>query len=88
VKLVPEVEAEIPAITDINDLTKQTRSEVIAEGIKLAMNITNFEATNYDRERHLAGRDAAGPNPHDASAKLCAHLAAFPGSARLQLTAL
>jgi hypothetical protein len=88
VKLVPEADAEIPAITDINDLTKQTRSEVIAEGIKLAMKITEFEATNYARERRLAGHDTAGPNPHDASAKLCAHLAAFPDSARLDLAAL
>ena len=36
-------QSEVPAITDINNLTKQTHSEVTAEAVKLAMNMVEYE---------------------------------------------
>ncbi len=43
-KLDEETEAEVPAITDINEFTKQTRSEVQAEAIKQAINLIECES--------------------------------------------
>jgi hypothetical protein len=56
VKLDPAREAEVPAITDINHLAKQTRSEVTAEALKLA-----FQMTDYDTATFFHSRRAAEP---------------------------
>ena len=42
-KLSEQEAAEIPAIASINDLTKQTHSEVTAEALALALQMTDFE---------------------------------------------
>jgi hypothetical protein len=43
-KLTEAEDAQVPAIASINDLTKQTHSEVTAEAIDLAMQLVNLEA--------------------------------------------
>jgi hypothetical protein len=60
IKLNPEIEPEIPAIAAINDLTKQTRSEVAAEALEHA-----FRMVEYDTAAYLyANRsDIHGPRP-------------------------
>jgi len=42
-KLSEQEDAEVPAIASINDLTKQTHSEVTAEALNLALQMTDFE---------------------------------------------
>jgi hypothetical protein len=68
VKLEDASDPEVPAITDINELTKQTQSEVTAEGIKHAINLLDLEAGLLTREarqkRALADTSrSAGPSP-------------------------
>ena len=43
VKLEEEETAEVPAIVDINELTKQTQSEVTAKALHLAMEMVDYE---------------------------------------------
>jgi hypothetical protein len=43
-KLTEQEEVHVPAIVSINDLTKQTHSEVTAEAIDLAFKMTDIEA--------------------------------------------
>jgi len=43
-KLTEEEAAEVPAIIDINELTKQTQSEVTAKGLELALQMVDYEA--------------------------------------------
>ena len=58
-KLEPEEAAEVPAITSINDLTKQTQSEATASAIEMALQLTDIKAgvlvrrtrAEYDAER-------------------------------------
>ena len=47
VKLHEEAADQVPAITDINDLTKQTHSEVTAEALKLALRMTEYETSTF-----------------------------------------
>ena len=47
VKLNEEYAQQVPAITDINHLTKQTHSEVTSEALTLALKMTNFEVGTY-----------------------------------------
>jgi hypothetical protein len=42
-KLTEQEQAEVPAIASINDLTKQTQSELTAEGLKLALQMLDYE---------------------------------------------
>jgi hypothetical protein len=49
VKLAAEVEPEVPAITDINHLTKQTHSEVTAEALKIAIDMMDCESRAFLR---------------------------------------
>lgn len=42
-KLDEDDAAETPALTDINELTKQTRSEVTAEALEHALKMVNYE---------------------------------------------
>ena len=65
-KLDPEAEPEVPAITSINDLTKQTQSEVTAEAIGLALQLTDIQPgmpvrrtrAQFDAARFLASRES------------------------------
>jgi hypothetical protein len=57
-KLTGEEAAEVPAIAAINDLTKQTHSEVTAEAIELATQMIDYEAATYLRNLRL-NRDKA-----------------------------
>jgi hypothetical protein len=57
-KLTGEEDAEVPAIASINDLTKQTQSEVTAEAIDLAVQLINVETEvatfkNFQRMQDL-----------------------------------
>ncbi len=47
VKLAEEDEPFVPAITDINEFSKQTRSEVTAEAMKLAIDMLNYESGTF-----------------------------------------
>ena len=58
VKLSEQQVAEVPAIASINDLTKQTHSEVTAEAIDLAVKMINLETTNCLRT-HRERQDQA-----------------------------
>src|SRR4051794_9004120 len=40
-KLTPEEEAQVPAIVSVNDLTKQTHSEVTAKAIEMAIKMVD-----------------------------------------------
>ena len=46
-KLNEEEATQVPAITDINNLTKQSHSEVTSEALTLALKMTNFEVGTY-----------------------------------------
>ncbi len=59
-KLDEETEAEVPAITDINNLTKQTRSEVQAEAMKQAITLLDYESKVLI---HGARQNVPGSNP-------------------------
>jgi hypothetical protein len=50
VKLDEETDAEVPAITDINELTKQTQSEVTAQALEIAIKLADWETKSYMRE--------------------------------------
>jgi hypothetical protein len=64
-KLEPEEAAEVPAITSINDLTKQTQSEATASAIEMALMLTDIKAgvlvrrtrAQYDAEKALRMAD-------------------------------
>ena len=43
-KLTEEEEAEVPVLADINELTKQTQSEVTAEALEIAVKMIDLEA--------------------------------------------
>jgi hypothetical protein len=57
-KLEPQEAAEVPAIASINDLTKQTHSEVTAEAINLASKMFDVE-TGIFRQRVRRDQTAA-----------------------------
>ena len=66
-KLDEEEEAAVPAIVDINDLTKQTHSEVQAEAMKQAINMIDLEShilMRQSRQERLASTPS--PTPIDA----------------------
>jgi hypothetical protein len=47
VKLRKEAADHVPAITDINNLTKQTHSEVTSEALTLALRMINLETSTF-----------------------------------------
>ncbi len=65
-KLEEEDEADVPAIAAINELTKQSRSEVVAEAMKQAVNLVDLEC-NVLRADALKQR--IGPNPAPVPAR-------------------
>jgi hypothetical protein len=64
VKLSEEDEAAVPAITDINELTKQTRSEVTAQALDLALEMVNYQSETFKLQT-LQGRS---PRPAPTAA--------------------
>jgi hypothetical protein len=61
-KLDEVQDAQVPAITEINDLTKQTRSEVTSEALKLALNMVEYETAVFQNGAITRNR-AATPSP-------------------------
>jgi hypothetical protein len=61
IKLAEEIEPEVPAITDINHLTKQTHSEVTAEALKLAVEMIDLEGKAFLRDART--NDGTGATP-------------------------
>jgi len=68
-KLTEEEEAQVPAIADINELTKQTQSEVTAEALDLALKMVNYEAGTF-RLQSFGNARATRPAPADAALRL------------------
>ena len=60
VKLTGQEAAEVPAIASINDLTKQTHSEVTAEAIELAIKMMDYEAGAFLASRRRAAAAQTG----------------------------
>ena len=60
VKLTGQEAAEVPAIASINDLTKQTHSEVTAEAIDLAIKMLDYEAGSFLASRRRAAAAQTG----------------------------
>jgi hypothetical protein len=63
VKLTGPEAAEVPAIASINDLTKQTHSEVTAEAIDLATKMLDYEAGSFLASRRRAATAQTGGLP-------------------------
>jgi hypothetical protein len=61
VKLTPQQTADVPAIASINDLTKQTHSEVTAEAIDLAVKMLDYEAGSFLASRRRSETTPARP---------------------------
>ena len=63
IKLSPEEAAQVPAIADINELTKRTHSEVQAAAIEMAIKMMDYEAKTYlrDATRHSEARNEPKP---------------------------
>ncbi len=76
-KLEEEDEAAVPAIAAINELTKQSRSEVVSEGIRQAINLVELESGMLRLGALKPQPRPGAPAPADAShpAHTCA-----PGS--------
>jgi hypothetical protein len=69
VKLDEEAAAEVPAIADINNLTKQTHSEVTAEAMKQAIGMMDYQTSllQLDAARRSFGPPALkAPSPAPA----------------------
>ncbi len=65
-KLTEEEEAEVPVIADINNLTKQTHSEVTAEAVELAIKMVEYE-TGVGLLKFRQSRDNAQQNSQQRS---------------------
>ncbi len=65
-KLTEEEEDAVPAMTDINELTKQTQSEVTAEALELAVKMVDYEAGAFTLK---AIRDRAAASPSVAASR-------------------
>ena len=62
-KLNGQEAAEVPAITSINDLTKQTHSEVTAEALDLAIQMVDYEVGIGTLEARQKRNGAIPPKP-------------------------
>ena len=67
-KLPEQTDQQVPAIADINEFTKQTRSEVTAESLKLALQMVNYE-TGIFQLKALQNRVASRPSTAPPVAK-------------------
>ena len=72
IKLDDDIVDEVPAIADINELTKQTQSEVKAEALKLALEMVDYEAKTLQANavRNRVGVPGTRPNPVEAALRL------------------
>lgn len=59
-KLTEEEEAAIPAIADINELTKQTQSEVTARALDMALKMIEYETATFRLNAFQARAEAPG----------------------------
>ncbi len=62
-KLEDPADPEVPVITDINQLTKQTHSEVTAEGIKQAIHLLDLQSGMFLRDAREKRQRAAPSAP-------------------------
>ena len=62
-KLNKREETEVPVITDINELTKQTQSEVTAKALELAVRMAQFETAALTADAFRKFQPAAGITP-------------------------
>ena len=62
-KLDEQEAAEVPAIASINDLTKQTQSEVTAEALDLALQMVDYEVGIGTLEARQKRNGAIPPKP-------------------------
>ena len=62
-KLDQQEAAEVPAIVSINDLTKQTQSEVTAEALDLALQMVDYEVGIGTLEARRKRNGAIPPKP-------------------------
>ena len=62
-KLDQQEAAEVPAIASINDLTKQTQSEVTAEALDLALQMVDYEVGIGTLEARQKRNGAIPPKP-------------------------
>jgi hypothetical protein len=72
-KLDVATAASVPAIADINELTKQTQSEVTAEALELALTMVDYEAKTLQANaiRSRTGAPASSrPSPAAAALRL------------------
>jgi hypothetical protein len=67
VKLNEEAAHQVPVITDINHLTKQTHSEVTSEALTLAVRMTNLEISTFQLN---ARKKEAKPSVDDRALRL------------------
>ena len=74
VKLDEETEAEVPALVDINELTKQSRSEVDAAAFEQAVNMMNYETGIYTRCARAAQAARTQQKPAPENGELPASL--------------
>jgi hypothetical protein len=63
IKLDQQEAAEVPAIASINDLTKQTQSEVTAEALDLAIQMVDYEVGIGTLEARQKRNGAIPPKP-------------------------
>jgi hypothetical protein len=63
IKLDQQEAAEVPAIASINDLTKQTQSEVTAEALDLALQMVDYEVGIGTLEARQKRNGAIPPKP-------------------------
>jgi len=61
-KVDPDDLPEVPAIVDINELTKQTHSEVTAEAMKLAKEMFDLQYVNYRAYVHGIPKGESAPS--------------------------
>ncbi len=59
-KLTEEEEATVPVIADINNLTKQTHSEVTAEAVEMAIKMVELESGVHLLRYHQSRENAQG----------------------------
>jgi hypothetical protein len=60
-KLTEEEEAETPAIVSVNELTKQTQSEITAKAIDVAVKLTDVQANVFMRDARRQRAAALSP---------------------------
>jgi hypothetical protein len=68
-KLTEEEDAEVPAIAAINDLTKQTHSEVTAKALDLALQMVDYEVAVGTLDARRKRNPTTPPTPREPSSQ-------------------